>query len=80
MKGSWSIKKIVPTISSGLSYAGLHVSDGTMAQQAFMEYMNSADGSPEKEKIRRDLLEYCKRDTEAMVTLVDFFSEGLGGI
>lgn len=73
MRGSWSIKKVLPTIAPKLSYQGLSVADGGMAQEAFMALLDTATTEDEKEKIRQGLLTYCERDTYAMVEIVRFF-------
>ena len=42
MKGSWSIKAVLPTIAPELNYQGLaEVQDGTMAQSAYLEAISS---------------------------------------
>jgi hypothetical protein len=67
--GSWSIKKVLPTIAPELDYADLEVSNGGMAQQAWREAAHP-DISPErKQQLRAAMLKYCERDTWAMVKL-----------
>lgn len=73
MRGSWSIKKVLPTIAPELSYQGLSVADGGMAQEAFMALLAPEIAEEEKAQIRQDLLTYCKRDTFAMVEIARFF-------
>lgn len=73
MRGSWSIKRVLPTIDPELSYQGLSVADGGMAQEAFMALLDPAIPEEEKAKIRQDLLTYCERDTFAMVEIARFF-------
>lgn len=76
MKGSWSIKAVLPTIGSGLDYEGMAVANGGMAQEAFSE-MISPETSPErKEELRQGLLDYCALDTYALLQLVGHFSKG----
>lgn len=73
MKGSWSIKKVLPTISSDLNYQEVgEVQDGGMAQEAYLELISNDILSQRKERLRHDLLEYCKLDTMAMVELEQF--------
>lgn len=70
LKGSWSIKKVLPTIDSTLTYAGLgEVQDGGQAQQAYLEAIEPCIASDRRENLRQAMLGYCKRDTEAMVAL-----------
>jgi hypothetical protein len=50
MRGSWSIKRVIPTIAPELDYANLDiVSEGSQAQIAFME-MIEADENPERKE------------------------------
>lgn len=70
LKGSWSIKKVLPTIDSTLTYAGLgEVQDGGQAQQAYLEAIEPDVAAGRKETLRLDMLGYCKRDTEAMIAV-----------
>ena len=73
MRGSWSIKKVLPTIAPELSYQGLSVADGGMAQDAFMALLHTDTAENQKIQIRQDLLTYCERDTFAMVEIARFF-------
>lgn len=76
MRGSWSIKNVLPTIAPELAYQGKEVADGMMAQVAFAELMNPATPSSRQAQIRSALLDYCALDTLAMVKLVHFFEKG----
>jgi hypothetical protein len=77
MRGSWSIKDVLRTIAPDLAYEGMAVADGGMAQEAFAELMQP-DIVPERRKALRDaLLEYCERDTLAMVRIAHYFSNGI---
>ena len=70
MKGSWSIKAILPTIDSELDYANLVVSDGAQAQQAYREAIDPTRSSESRIEIRKEMLKYCAQDTLAMVKIV----------
>ncbi len=73
MRGSWSIKKLLPTVAPELDYSKLPgVQDGTGAQQAYLEAIAPGTGPARREDIRRDLLAYCAHDTLAMVKLAHF--------
>jgi len=67
--GSASIKKVLPIMVPELSYKSLTVQDGTMAMSAWEEMINIERDLDKKEKIRIDLLEYCKLDTLAMLEI-----------
>jgi hypothetical protein len=73
MRGSWSIKAVLPTIAPELSYSNLAVGDGTMAQQAYVEMLLPETTVKRREEIRNSLLAYCNQDTLALVRLVRFF-------
>ena len=77
MRGSWSIKAILPTIAPELDYASLSgIADGLAAQRAYGEAV-SHDTVPNRvSAIRDELLTYCKHDTLAMVTLARFLADG----
>lgn len=70
MKGSWSIKAVLPTVDAGLSYDDLDtVAHGQEAQGAYLELTSPETPSDRKEELERGLLEYCRRDTLALVRL-----------
>jgi hypothetical protein len=75
MKGSWSIKDVLPTIAPELDYANLEVSDGAMAQEAYKEAIHSQTTPERKEVVRRAMLKYCEQDTIAMVKIVSAWSD-----
>ena len=73
MRGSWSIKAVLPTIAPDLAYSELDVADGGMAQEAFAELLQPNTSDPRRAHLREALLTYCERDTLAMVRLAHFF-------
>jgi hypothetical protein len=74
MKGSWSIKAVLPTVAPDLDYSQLEeVKDGTGAQVAFLEAIQAGTTLDRKNEIESRLLEYCKLDTLAMVRVVQYF-------
>ncbi len=71
MRGSWSIKAVVPTVVPELDYGSLQgVHEGSEAQAAFEEAIAPATSPQRREELRSQLLAYCERDTLAMVRLV----------
>ena len=69
-RGSWSIKKVLPTIAPELDYSDLEVGDGVTAQLAWLE-ARSGQCTPERRaQIAASLAAYCERDTWAMVVLL----------
>lgn len=75
MRGSWSLKAVLPTIDAGLGYDGMAVANGGMAQEAFLEMIDAGTEEGRKEELRQGLLDYCALDTYALMQLVDFFSK-----
>jgi len=71
-KGKYSIKKVLPVLDPKLSYEGLSVSDGSMAMDFWKKMVFEIKDEAEKEQIKKDLLEYCKLDTLAMVRIYEF--------
>lgn len=70
MKGSYSLKAVLPALVPSLSYDGIAISDGSMAERAYIE-MGATRDPKKREKLRRDLLEYCKLDTYGMVRIIE---------
>jgi hypothetical protein len=73
MRGSWSLKAVLPTIDPEQSYEGMMVADGGMAQEAFLEMIDPETDPDRKEELRQALLDYCAMDTFSMVRLTQFF-------
>lgn len=70
MHGSWSIKAVLPTIAPELDYKKLGaIQEGTAAQQAYLAAISPEHDGTQRAEIRKTLLEYCKHDTLAMVTV-----------
>ena len=68
MRGSHSIKYVLPAMVPDLSYENLAIADGEMAMLSYAG-LTRMDEEDEKENIRRALLEYCHLDTLAMVRI-----------
>ncbi len=74
MKGSWSIKAVLPTVAPHLDYLQLdNVQNGTLAQLAYMDIINPETEQGVREQKIHNLLKYCELDTQAMVEVVMFF-------
>lgn len=67
--GSMSIKKTLPALVSDALYDGLEIADGDTAMAAFAYLALGKYGNKEIESTKRSLLEYCKKDTLALVKL-----------
>lgn len=70
MRGSWSIKAVLPTIAPELSYDDMDVGGGMEAQAAYLEAIAPGADLARRAELYVQLLRYCKRDTEAMVRLM----------
>ncbi|RLD26628.1 MAG: DUF2779 domain-containing protein, partial [Bacteroidetes bacterium] len=68
MKGSYSIKAVLPALVPELSYQELEIKEGGTASTIFTQ-MVTGEFEGDLEKSRHDLLEYCKLDTFAMVEI-----------
>jgi hypothetical protein len=68
-KGKSSIKKVLPVLVPGLSYAGLDIADGDMAITRFARMARGEISGDAVAVTRQQLLDYCKMDTLAMVRL-----------
>ncbi|MGH8262483.1 MAG: DUF2779 domain-containing protein [Steroidobacterales bacterium] len=80
MRGSWSIKGVLPTIDPALAYETLEeVREGEAAQLAFLELRDQRIGPARREQLMQRLRDYCRRDTFGLVTLRRFLAgEGHG--
>ena len=70
MKGSYSIKFVLPALVPELSYDELEIKEGGTASNTFLTMVNGSFKG-DKAKVRRQLLEYCKLDTYAMVKILE---------
>lgn len=69
MRGSYSIKAVLPAMVPELSYAGMEISDGMAAMQAYHD-MCAMEPGVELDRLRKAMLEYCRLDTLAMVRIL----------
>ena len=71
--GSFSIKRTLPALVPGLSYADLEINEGETATVELLRLMFEGDGMRPKEKagLREALRRYCERDTWAMVKMLE---------
>ena len=78
-RGSTSIKCVLPTLVPELSYKDLHIQEGGTASQSWNKITTPSGGTlgisdapidkAEKDKIAKDLLDYCELDTYAMYAI-----------
>jgi hypothetical protein len=72
--GSSSIKNVLPVIVPSMSYKGLGIEHGGMAQVRWTRAARGELAPAECDKIYADLVEYCGQDTLAMVKIYEFLT------
>jgi hypothetical protein len=73
--GKFSIKKVLPALVPELNYSDLEIREGSLASMAYAEMIASDTPAKRRKQIRKNLLAYCERDTEAMVRLYEVLLE-----
>lgn len=68
--GSYSIKAVLPAMVGGMSYENLTINNGEMASTAWLQMILATD-TEVRERIRRQLLEYCRLDSYGMVRILE---------
>lgn len=69
MGGSFSIKSVAPALAPELSYEGLEIADGLSASLTYERLIAGVEAA-ESARLRAALEVYCKRDTLAMVRVL----------
>ena len=70
MKGSASLKSVLPAFVPDMTYDGLGIQDGEMASIRYLSCIKNSVSGDEKKKIYEDLRQYCAQDTLAEVRLL----------
>ena len=68
--GRYSIKVLLPAMVPDMTYEGLPIGNGAVAQLAYMDMIDGKMDRQLIEKTRHDLLVYCGQDTMAMVKIL----------
>ena len=68
-RGSTSIKKVLPVVCPEFSYSDLKIQDGGMALDTWGRLMLDANFLGDPQETRKNLLDYCRLDTLAMVEI-----------
>ncbi len=74
MKGSYSLKAVVPVLLPELSYESLAISDGGQASAEYLKLL-IPESEPHKEEIKENLKRYCRFDTYVMVKILERLRE-----
>lgn len=69
--GSSSIKKVLPVLCPEIDYSDLDVNNGTMALNTWGRMVLDPSFNEDIMEIRQQLLNYCERDTLAMVKITE---------
>jgi len=69
--GSASIKKVLPVLVPELSYDGLSIANGEVAQRAWMDTFIRGKPQVDVDVVFDDLRKYCNLDTMAMVRIFE---------
>ena len=69
--GSFSLKYVLPALVPSMSYEKLSIQEGALASLEYLRMIDAGTPAGEKERIRKDLLEYCGVDTLGMVMIRD---------
>jgi len=71
--GSFGLKAVAPALVRGLDYGSLEIGEGSTASAVLEGLLLDGAGLSERERqrLRRQLLDYCERDTMAMVKVVE---------
>ena len=76
MKGSWSIKSVLPTIAPDMAYEDLdEVADGGGAQVAYREAIQPETTGERRTVLEDALRRYCANDTLGMVRLASALAQ-----
>ena len=79
LRGSFSIKAVLPAMVPGASYDDLEIREGFMAMRARAEMIDPDTPPARREELARQLLAYCGADTAAMVALYRALRDGRDG-
>lgn len=69
--GSASLKKVLPAVVPELSYQDLGIQEGMTASNNWGRMIKESMLGEEKDKLYKDLLDYCELDTLAMVRILE---------
>jgi hypothetical protein len=71
--GNFGLKAVLPALVPGAGYGDLAIADGNTASAVLEGLLLSPEATPaeDRERLRRELLAYCERDTLAMVKLTE---------
>lgn len=68
--GSASLKSVLPALT-GKGYEGMEIADGGTASREYARVTFGDVSEEERQKVRKQLVEYCGQDTEGMIWIVE---------
>lgn len=68
-RGSFSIKNVLPVLVPSMSYTALSIREGGQAGLEYLRMIDTETPPEDRERIQKELLEYCRQDTLAMVRI-----------
>ncbi|MCP4549772.1 MAG: DUF2779 domain-containing protein [bacterium] len=69
-RGSCSLKRTLPVLTD-TTYDGMEISEGGQAMREYQRVVYGGVATTEKERVLRDLRDYCKQDTAALLDILD---------
>ena len=69
--GSYSLKSVLPVLVPNMDYEKLAIQEGNQASFEFLRMLDPSTSPDEKQRIKKELLEYCGYDTLGMVKIRD---------
>lgn len=78
LRGSTSIKKVVPVLVPHISYEDLAIGDGMTASITWFQMATSEMDEAERRRLRDELCRYCHMDTWAMVEIFNVLNDLCG--
>ena len=79
LRGSFSMKALLPAVCPELNYDDLRLKGGEMAARAWLRMVAPATPHAERKELGAALLNYCARDTLAMLRVRERLLAGAGG-
>lgn len=67
--GSASLKSVLPVLT-GKTYENMNIQEGEEASRTFVNTFINGQGNNNIEQVRKDLEDYCKLDTQAMIDII----------
>lgn len=69
--GSFSLKSVLPALVPEFGYGDLQIRDGQAATAAYLRMVAHETPDGGRAELHESLLDYCRRDTEAMIRIYD---------